>query len=246
MSKSAFSKIHLISESEVIKKACEINCFTATRYEHRGWRTSDIGEYSLDANLLKSLEKAGFTFEPGRDELRKNCIYLAGHSNQKGSDVFESDCWMWHKEDADRCLTIHFNLCVSEKDRGLLAIPHIWGNCRGGACHQPTINRLVRAIARHFEDSHLLLKKMANDLNYPVILWSDMGLGGLRSVQTLFEELYGKNDLVVSLSKWHRSPFHPSPVSEMGEEKYFVPERIQRFLMDQWIGQLRAFKDSLR
>ena len=64
----------------------------------------------------------------------------------------------------------------------------MWGNCRGGACHQPTIDRLVKAIVGHFENSHPLLKKMIEGSDYPVIFWGDMGPGGLRSLHAIFRE----------------------------------------------------------
>lgn len=235
----------LISETEVVKKACSAFNLTAKRNHHGRWETADIGEYPLDSNLIKVLGEVGFTFEPGKEPPRLDVVYLAGHSHQTDREVFESDCWAWDRSENNPRLTISFHLLVSEKMRGLVAVPHVWGNCKGGACHQPTIDRLVRSIAGHFDDVHPLLKKMVGSNDYPVIQWNDINLGGLRSLHTLFRELYGHNEVICgSLAQSHFSPFKPKPFGERGEE-YFVPEPIQHELMNQWEAQLQRFKEIL-
>ncbi len=80
----------------------------------------------------------------------------------------------------------------------------------GGAVYRSTINKLTIAIANYFPDAHPLLKEMTID-SYPVIHWSDIDLNGIRSVATLFKELYEHNGSASKLADSNVSPFIPSP-----------------------------------
>ncbi len=235
----------LIQRSELIKRAVTPRDLTVERYrEDREYsETEVIGTYKLDEGLLEALGKVGFTFELGRKPLRDSMVYLTGNSNQRGQEVFESDCWAWKRTEADYKLTIYLRLSVSEKERGVIAVPEVGGNYSGGACHRPTINKFVMAVAEYSQDTHPLLKEMATD-SYPTIYWSDIGLGGIRSVNALFGELYGYSESVSRLAYSNVSPFAPSP--KQAGYNYFVIESDQPRLFEQWKKQLQEYKDRLR
>jgi hypothetical protein len=234
-----------IQRPELIEKAATSRGLTIKRYrEDRGYsETEVIGTYKLDKGLLEALGKVGFTFEPGRKPPYDAMIYLTGNSNQRGQEVFESDCWNWKRTETDHKLTIYLRLLVSEKERGVIAVPEVWGNCSGGACHRPTINKFVMAVAGYSQEAHSLLKEMTAD-SYPTIYWSDIGLGGIKSVSTLFRELYGHNESISRLADSNVSPFAPSP--KQAGYNYFVVESDQPRLFEQWNKQLQEYKDRLR
>ncbi|MBI2626686.1 MAG: hypothetical protein HYW77_00360 [Parcubacteria group bacterium] len=235
----------IMRRPEIIEKAATCKGLTVKRYrEDREYsETEVIGTYKLDKGLLEALGKVGFTFEPGRKPPHDSMIYLTGNSNQRGQEVFESDCWAWKRTDTNHELTIYLRLSVSEKERGVVVVPQVWGNCSVGACHRPTINKLVVAIGGYATDAHPLLKEMAVD-SYPTIHWSDIGLGGIKSVGTLFRELYGHNESVSRLADSNVSPFAPSP--KQAGYNYFVVESYQPRLFEQWKNQLQEYKDRLR
>ncbi|MEK7121598.1 MAG: hypothetical protein AAB857_02720 [Patescibacteria group bacterium] len=234
-----------IQKPKLIEKAAASRGLTIKRYHENGQysETEIVGTYKLDKELLEALGKVGFTFEPGKKSPYDTMIYLTGNSNQKGQEVFDSDCWDWKRTETNHELTIYLRLSVSEKERGVVAVPEVWGNCSGGACHRPTINKFVVTVAGYSPDAHPLLKEMTLD-SYPTIHWSDVGLGGIKSVGTLFRELYGHNESILMLANSNISPFAPSP--KQGKYNYFVVESDQPRLFEQWENQLRAYKDKLR
>jgi len=234
-----------IQKPELIEKVATSQGLTVKKYrEDREYsETEVIGTYKLNKGLLEALAKVGFTFEPGRKPPHDTMIYLTGNSNQRGQEVFESDCWAWKRNETDHELTVYLRLSVSEKERGVVAVPQVWGNCSGGACHRPTINKFVVAVAEHSPDAHPLLKEMTAD-SYPTIHWSDIGLGGIKSAGTLFRELYGHNESISRLADSNVSPFVPS--SKQAWYNYFVIESDQPRLFEQWKKQLQEYKDKLR
>jgi hypothetical protein len=235
----------LISETELVKKACSVFNFTAKLNHHNRWMTANIAEYKLDTDLINALRPAGFTFEQGKDQ-SSDMVYLAGHSYQTNIGTFYSDSWAWNKSEKNPFITVGFYMSASGEKRGIEAIPHVWGNCSGGASHQPTINKLVRAIANFFSDCHQIIKRMNETDDYPVIQWNELSLGGLQSLSTLFKEKYGNNKIVYqNLAESNFSPFNPDPRSISRKENHFVPESIQHKLMKQWEKQLQEFKNSL-
>ena len=233
-----------IQKSELIKKVALSSGLTIKKYheDRQKSETEVVGTYKLDKKLIEALGKVGFTFELGRKPPHDTMIYLSSNSNQRGQEVFESDCWAWERTEKDHQLTVHFELFVSEKERGIIAVPKVWGNCSGVACHRQTINKFVVAIASYFPDVHPLLKEVTTD-SYPTIHWSGIGLGGVRSVATLFEELCGHNESVSRLADSGVSPFIPIP-KEAGHN-YFVTESDQPRLFEQWRRQLLEYKNRL-
>ncbi len=211
--------------------------------------TEVIGTYNLDKGLLETLRKVGFTFEPGRTPPHDTMVYLSGNSNQKGQEIFDSDCWCWKRAGEavkNPQLAVYLKLSVDERERGVVAVPEVWGNCDGGACHRLTINKLVMVIASYFPDAHPLLKEMTTDL-YPVIHWGDIGLGGIRSAGMLFKELFGHSKFVSELASSNVSPFVLDP-KQTGCDyfyNYFVAEPDQPRLFRQWRRQLQEYKNKL-
>jgi len=227
---------------ELIEKAAASRSLTV-KGDRREFETEDVGTYKLDEGLLKALGKVGFTFKPGVIPPHNAMVYLDGHSNQKGQEVFDSDCWDWKRTEKNPYLAVRLRLSVSERERGIVAVPHVGGNCIGGACHRPTINKLVIAIASYFPDAHPLLKEMTLD-SYPIINWNSIGLGGVRSISHLFEEWrHGHNELVSKLANSNISPFSPDPT--LAGHNYFVVESDQPGLFGQWEKQLQEFKNRL-
>jgi len=233
-----------IRRSELIEKVATSKGLIIKKHheDRQKSETEVVGTYKLNKRLIEAFGKVGFTFEPGRKPPHDTMIYLSGNSDQRGEEVFESDCWAWKRTEKNPQLTVYFELSASERERGVIAVPKVWGNCSGGACHRPTINKLVVAIAGYFPDVHPLLKEVTTD-SYPAIYWSDIGLGGVRTVATLFEELRGHNEPVSRLAHSNVSPFLPSP-KDIGHD-YFVVESDQPKLFEQWRRQLREYKNKL-
>ncbi|MEK9194535.1 MAG: hypothetical protein AAB884_01865 [Patescibacteria group bacterium] len=248
------SPITFVKESFLISRAAELHELTipAESRKHSDYPefdTKPVGTFKLDRDFIATLQKHGFTFGPGTKPPHNEMVYLAGHSNQRGAEVFESDCWAWKRTETDFQLDIRFRLRVSEGKRGVVCEPHVFGNCSGGALHQPTIDNFVKAVVAHFSNLHVLIMTAANVETPPVIHWSEIGLGGIRSVGSLFDELCGRNEKVMELAcSTSLSPFDPVPYPQgtMWEvkDRLFVLETDQPKLFRQWRKQLQTFKHS--
>lgn len=247
--------VGFMKESDLIKRAASYKKLTLRdkQREHTSYPEFDsenVGTFNLSEDFIKALEKRGFSFGASPDPVREKMIYLSGNSNQRGREVFDSDCWAWDKTKIDNPqITIYFRLLVAEDKRGVICTPDVWGNCSGGACHMPTINNLVRVAAEHFPDAHPLIREAANTNFQPVIFWGDINMAGIKSVLKLFYEAYGHNDWVISLAKSSLSPFDPNPYLERSilevNNRPFVPESEQPRLFEQWKAQLESFRNSL-
>lgn len=213
--------------------------------------SGSAGTFLLNDGFLATLKKYGFTFEPGKTPSHSEMVYLSGNSHQPNrQEIWDSDCWAWKRSEVGpRELTVSFRLSVSEEHRGVVFLPKVWGNCSGGACHQPTIEKCVAAIAEHFPNAHPLIKAVKDAGPHPVINWSDIGLGGIKSVGKLFHELFGHNETVYNLADTRLSPFNPPPhPKRIGMEmvdRLFVLEADQTKLFKQWKDQLQEFCASL-
>lgn len=246
-----------MKESELIKRAAShkklvLRDKQREPYSYPKFDSENVGTFNLGKGFIQALEKRGFSFGASPDPSRKNMVYLSGHSNQKGREIFESDCWTWDKTKIDNPqITIYFQLLVTEEERGVVCTPHVWGNCSSGACHIPTINNLVRVVAEHFPlpDVHPLIREAANTNFQPVIFWGDINMAGIKSVLKLFYEAYGHNDSVNSLAQSSLSPFDPNPYPKRlileVNDRPFVPESEQSKLFGQWKEQLDSFRNSL-
>lgn len=248
--------VSFMKESELIKRAATRRKITlrGTPKEHSShpeFDSENVGTFKLDKNFISALEKRGFSFGPGSDPIRNGMVYLSGNSHQGGKPIFESDCWAWERTKSNPQLTIYFRLLASEDKKGVVCMPEVWGNCSGGACHIPTINNFVRVVAEHFQGVHPLIKEAA-DTNFdfePVIFWGEINMAGIKSVERLFYEMYGRNEKVATLARSNLSPFDPNPYPQRSifevNDRPFVPESEQPKLFEQWKEQLRSFKDSL-
>lgn len=243
------STINFLTEQEVVSKAAAVSGLIIRGNKSHKWLTTDIASFEISAILPEALKETGFTLKPGTKPPYDSMMYLSGNSEQEGADIWESDSWAFEKDEKHPLLTISFALSVKESDGGVAATPEVWGNCKGGACHFPTIKKLVHLLASQFPNTHPFLDRIASEGDYPVIKWGEIGLEGLRSLGELFREQYGHSNLILhSLAPSYFSPFEPNPRKQSyGDEvRYFVPADLQHELTSQWKAQLADFRDKLQ
>lgn len=259
------SAITFVKESELLQKAAKVRDLVLK--DQKDERSFDlepysegVGKFKLTSKFLGVLKEYGFTFTRGEGSLREKMIYLSGNSDQHGREIFDSDCWAWDTTKVtDHELEVHFRLKAVEDQRGVRCEPHIWGNNSGGACHQPTISKFMQALAKYSPDTHYLIREFENvgswpstgyahSCSWPVIHWSEFGEGGIKSVGSLFRELFSRNETVLSLVESRLSPFDPHPHAgqyDRPKDHLFVRESEQPKLFKIWKDQLEKFKNKL-
>jgi len=248
------SPITSIEESLLIRKAAKLRKLTLSNKPRMDtcypqFDSEPVGTFNLDTAFIIALNRHGFTFDTGTKPPHDEMQYLNGHSDQQGAEMFESDCWAWKRTETYPQLDVRFRLRVSEEKRGIVCEPHVWGNCAGGACHQPTIDKFMKVVSEHFSDLHPLITRATDVETPPIIYWSEIGLGGIKSVGRLFDELFEKNKKVIELAHSALSPFEPDPQQQASiinpKDRIFVPEDYQPQLFRQWKEQLWLLRTSL-
>jgi hypothetical protein len=208
-----------------------------------------VGTFKLEGELLSALRRYGFGFGPGFDTVRERTVYLYGNSDQRGREIFESDCWSWDITETNPQITVYFRLSISEEKGGVVCTPILGGNWRGGAYHVPTINNFLRVVAGHFSNVHPLIKEAVNTNFQMVVSWNDINVTGIKSLRQLFHDAFGQNEKICDLARSNLSPFNPDPFQYRAtmeiEDRLFIPELIQSRLLEQWKKQLESFKNSL-
>ena len=236
----SFLTVEELTRLAASKSRLEVESYREDKQE---LKSGVVGCYHLSQELIRVLEKSGFSWSPGTRQYTKDLMYLCGNSVQSIKSDYECDCWSWKNGEENRLLDIYFKLTVNETAGGGEAVPRIWGNCLGSAAHQPTINRLAIALAKYLPDSSHKLLKQLGTYSCPVIPWITMGLGGLKSVASLFQEVNGKDEALSWLANYSVCPLDPNPI-EAGN-KYFVARQKQDELIKQWQIQLRELRDKL-
>ena len=243
-----------LKESELIKRVASYADLILREDKYQTYSriilTSEIvGTFDLDMTFLDALKVAGFTFLPGVNPPHDKMVYLSGNSDQRGQDIIDSDCWAWKKTETLHQLAVYFRLVIDEHARGVICIPEVSGNCSGSACHRSTIDRLMSIIATHYSSTHPLIGQITEKNPHPVIGWSEIGLGGIRSIGWLFDEAYGRNRKIVQLVDTNISPFAPNPRSRFNisaaTDRLFVLESDQPKLFRQWKSQLAILRSEL-
>lgn len=240
-----------IKESDLIKKAAASFGLVLSEKPREycsnpQFDSKPVGIFTLDEGFLSVLKRKGFTFGPGAKH--QDTIYLDGHSDQKGAEIWDTDFWAWDKTTNEpKQIAVSFRLRVEEDQKGVVCMSETSGN----ACHRPTIDKFVTAAAEYFADAHILIKNSHNPENRPVITWSSIGVEGIKSVGSIFRELYSyeKNKAVVALSASNLSPFIPAPSQQQNgvwtTDRLFVLAPQQDRLVWQWKRQLADFKALL-
>lgn len=249
------ASIAFLFESFLIRKAAaaqklELNKEPKKNTGSLVFTSKPVGIFPLDAQFIAALEKDGFTWGPGTRPPYDMMIYLSGESDQHGAEIFESDSWAWKKsQEGERYLTVYFSLFAMETMRGLACKPKVWGNCSGGACHEPTIRKVVAVIAKHFAKvDPLIPEALENKEGLAIIPWTAINLGGVKSVTLLFFEHFGRREKIVNLAQSTQSPFDPNPLALRGmgqHDREFVVKEEQQALFDRWKKQLKNYRASL-
>lgn len=240
----------LIPENDLMAIAATLHNLTLkSKKVLGGWLTEPAFKFELNPELLRVLRVAGFTWGPDPKRPDNGYVYLGGHSDQRGADEIDSDIWAFWEGEKNPRLVVSFELLTTEPVKGIIAHPYLGGNWKGGASHQPTIDRLVRALGAYCLDAHPLMKAMVDIDGHPIIKWSDLGFDGMRSLDEFFREQYEPSDLIYcGIARFRYSPFTPNPLNDraMKKVRYFVPAGLQHSLIDQWKAQLAAFRDKLQ
>jgi len=137
-------------------------------------------------------------------------------------------------------VSLYVNLVLDRMRRGIVLLPRTSSTHVSAADPLPNI-RMFRALVEHDPDATPITKELAvAGPDGLVVRWSDLGLGGLRSVWAVFSEFAAGNMLRDQLAH-DRRVFDPSPLLPL-----FVAETVQPDLIQAWRAQLDEYCAQLK
>ncbi len=207
-----------------------------------------LRSYTLDHTLMAALAKQGIRQHPRTDDT----ITLADENPQNETPGYHpSNYWNFKRPDGENGVApeLRIDLCVellmNFKERGIVLLPRAQGG--GVSPVDPLPNfRMFRALTEADPKPLRVAKRIAANEGGVVVTWSDLGLGGLRTLSMLFNEFKGGNENIETLAR-KVGVFEPNPYALLrnGGSLEFVPERAQPLIFRAWNFQLENYRESL-
>lgn len=204
----------------------------------------------LTEETLERLDRAGI----------KNCqnehVFNLSDTNPQKTPPrgwAESNYWNFQLARNDKkadplMINLSLELTINERSRGVIAWPKAYGPV-SPADHLPH-SRMFQILSMNTEIATL---SVINEINtskegYAVIRWSDIGLSGIRRIDTLFAEFSRGREEVLRLAQ-NQQIFDPLPFPSRNSETEgytYIVEAYHLKLFDEWHAQLENYRSALQ
>lgn len=232
--------------------------------EHKGLKITEsaseaysepIKVYELDSELLAVLDKVGIRRQPRPDTDR---VFTLADENpqQKFPGWAPSNYWNFKlpdpgasdprdREGSPRQITLSVGFGVNMQKRGIVLSPLAPGSFVSPCDSLPNF-RMFKALAEADSEAPAIAKELAASDGNITVSWTELGLGGIRRLISLFSEFTHGNEEVDKLAR-RMEVFDPEPYvqyQQPGEERY-VAEPAQPRLFAAWQAQLDEYRAKL-
>ena len=231
-------KSQLLTKNNLLLKAAAIKKVVLSLDHNSLLISKPFVSYKLEGEFLDILKKNGFKLD-----YRTDGVITLSEENSEGY-------WNFYDKPNEKS-ELRLDLCVVfgvyESERGVVLRSDTSGGYLSPAILRSHL-KVFEAVAQYkVTKIHPLVKEIVAGQGKTVVSWKQLGLGGLRSVPALFDELTiqsgRRTSSLKDLARSSVSPFDPSPVDQ--EERLFLPETYQPLLFELWWEQLRDFKGDL-
>lgn len=244
MSNSTLIKreIGLFTVRQLCEKAAEFKGLQFKKSERRLCSTT-IKTYTLTNDLLTHLATKGIMHEERTDTER---IYTLVDTNpqQPTPGFCASNYWNFmiprEGEQPELMVELSVEFAFRSKRRGIVFFPRAFGGVCAPADDLPNF-RMFSALAGSDPDVNPIAHEIASSGTLTVT-WTQLGLGGLRTLDQLFAEFSNGNEQIIKLAR-QGQVFQPKPYSNT--QTMFVTEPDQPTLFDLWDEQLTNYRASL-
>ncbi|MBI4090696.1 MAG: hypothetical protein HY422_01610 [Candidatus Komeilibacteria bacterium] len=222
-----------LTSSQLLERAAQfVAALTMELHEGSRGRTKTIVTYPLAGLDRTAMENAGLRSE-SNSRMTTFALDNGGYWN------FRHD----HEHTDQITIALSAIASISETDRGVAFIP-----CAHGTFLSPADNeshrRMFRFLASIHPEAPDIVQKLAQDR--VVVRWSEIGLGGIRSIERLFSEFCKGNETLRRLAISILNPFSPNPFSRDNvEEDRFIEESAQPNVLAGWRRQLHELCSRL-
>lgn len=243
----------LISDEEtltlfgLIKKAAEHKGLQLHEVASKAY-SKNIIEYPLNDHLIIELANRGIRHHPRPDGIFTLCD---DNPQPKPLDgLTSSNYWNFWKDKSDHPkfdfrISLSFGFEHNVRKRGIVFWPRAYGTGVSAADNLPNF-RMFKALTECDNNALPIAKEIAASDGFIIVTYSDIGLGGIRSMFELFQEFANNKDSVLQLSR-NTKIFNPAPepLYQQPGDRLFVVEPAQPKLFNIWTEQLTTYRQSL-
>ncbi|MFA6521994.1 MAG: hypothetical protein WCT24_00120 [Patescibacteria group bacterium] len=211
---------------------------------HRIYSTP-LKVYTLTDDLLSALKRAGFEQINSPDGERSILTLVDTRSHDATPGYRPSNYWNFRRGPdgaSDLTVTLCFIVALDIARRGVVLWPQAIGPVVSPSDAKPNFH-MFEILVKNDPDALPIAKKMAESNGSIAVSWTELGLGGLRSLSELFREFAGGNEALTRLARSGMNVFQPNP---LGPPYLYIAEPAQPELFDAWRAQLNKFVFSLR
>ncbi len=203
-----------------------------------------FGRYRIEGRFLEALNRAGFKLYPRTDGITT----LVDENPQSPTPGFRPSNYWNFKTTGEKTDELLFDIgliaFLRQKARGIVLIPHVSSPFLSPADTLPQY-RVFVVISGFDPQAHPIIHQIAINKGEKIVSWTDIGLGGIRSIQELFLEFTSGNKELERLARSCVSPFDPDPFPRTSVSDKYLPEPHQQALFELWNKQLERFKQKI-
>lgn len=190
-----------------------------------------IKSYALDSHLLSLLKEDGVRVY---SESQYLILEYAGGR------------WNYTPHKGKNYLDLHIDLevmaYVKQEYRGVLFVPYVWG-CSGCSSEAMPHKHMFQLLVECDENSLQIAREIAESEGEGLVVgWSELGLGGLRTLGEVFREFFGENEVIEHIAR-KEYVFDPLPYPRFPRDKTIhVIEPAQPRIIQAWREQLNNYR----
>lgn len=202
-----------------------------------------LKNYRLKPKLLAFLANCGI-----KQQQRPDGIFtlIDGNLQNEVPGWAPSNYWNFRevKDISNLKLGLTIRLQMDQQKSGILVLPATSAGLVSPCDHLPNW-RMFQAIARYDEHVPRLVLKLANsEKGHFLVIWKELKLEGLRTLDDLFRDFAGNNEAISQLAS-HHLVFEPKPHHSCSAEMQYIVKEVQEKILAQWRQQLKLYKEQL-
>ena len=150
------------------------------------------------------------------------------------------------KQEFNLSVELWVGIEIDIKKRGVVFWPRAASSFISPAERFPQF-RMFKALVDSDKNALVVAKEIAESDGSIIITWSELGLGGIRKLSSLFHEFAGGNDLVRDLARRVSGIFTPAPSQQFQQpsQEMYIAEPAQAVVFENWRKQLKSYRARL-
>ena len=228
------------SELDLIRKAAVHKGLELVEGAERPY-SKPIKTYVLDDKLLFILEQHNFK------RTRSDDIFTLFDEGSKSRDYWSFKLLEGEKHKFDLRIKLSVLFQLNFRRRGIVFMPQAHGSFFSPCSYVANL-RMFKVLVDNDVEVYSIAKEVSANDGSMVVTWTDLGLGGIRSIVDLFFEFASHKEAVIDLARQDKRIFNPNPYPFRNEieSRMFIAEPAQPKVFEVWRNQHNEYLESLR